>query len=70
MVVEMKKNDKSALKQENYVNLMNKIASLSSIMHEEEKMSTPNYEYEEFECEQCKDVKTGLNQILIFVSNV
>eukprot|EP01084_Bolivina_argentea_P194884 334457_1 len=65
-IVQMRRNDKQALKQENYVNLMKKIASLSSIMHEEEKMSTPNYEYEEFICDKCTKVKTGLDEILIF----
>ncbi len=68
-IVQICRNGKQALKQENYVNLMKKIASLSSIMHEEEKMSTPNYEYEEFTCDKCTQVKTGLNEILIYVNN-
>ena len=43
------------------------MASLTSVMQEEEKMMQPNYDnYEQFTCDICNDTKTRLDEILIF----
>ena len=66
-IIEVRRNDKDALKQPNYQNLLQKISSLNSVYQEEEKMSKPNYDnYEEWECDICNKTKTALNEILIF----